>query len=126
MVLGHMGRQRTHHLVTSPPPPLEHLEGTFENMSDALGFLDRLMQLVVLMLMGNAFKCDVCRASFKHDNGNVNRSNHDRHQRGEYMPGDKQKPSGDVFVSWQPLVARVSQLQCGDPGSQVAVTYECA
>jgi hypothetical protein len=38
-----------------PIPPFENLKGAFENIPDASGILDRLMQLILLILMGKAF-----------------------------------------------------------------------
>ena len=51
-----------------------------------------IQQLILLadsMVKGKAFKCGVCGRSFKGGADKVNRSNRDRHQREECMPGKK-------------------------------------
>ncbi len=121
MVLGHVGRTCTHHLVASPPP-FENLKGAFENIPGASVIIDRLMQLILLMLMGKAFKCNVCGASFKYGNDKVNRS-----KREECRPGNKQKTNlmrkcVNILFLILATTGRSCQPQGGGQGSQLSVT----
>jgi hypothetical protein len=72
-----------HFVNLDPSPPWDTL-----TLNVAIWLI--LQLILIALVMGKAFKCRRCKRSFRGSSDKVNRSNRDRHQREECMPGKRQ------------------------------------